>query len=34
MRHLKIIALLAVALLVAVACARMGFGPIQKNFTW
>ena len=35
MRNLKMLALLAVAVLFAVACARYGLhGPITKNFTW
>jgi hypothetical protein len=33
MRHLKIFTLLAVAMLVAVACARYSI-PFKENFTW
>jgi hypothetical protein len=35
MRHLKMLTLLAVAMVVSVACARYGFtAPITRNFTW
>jgi hypothetical protein len=35
MRHGKMLTLLAIAMLIAVVCARHGFNtPIQKNFTW
>jgi hypothetical protein len=34
MRHFKKLALLAVAMLIAVACARYGIQPILRNFTW
>jgi hypothetical protein len=34
MRHLKNLTLLAVAMVVAVACARYGFTNPIRNFTW
>jgi hypothetical protein len=34
MRNLKMLSLVAVAMLVAIACARYGFGGPGRNFTW